>query len=257
MHREEILTEILKELRSYPQVNLIAEGGAKAFNRYDELSDIDLMVDAEDGTAGETVKKFEDFLEELTGISSVYNVHENSGIKDRQHKFYKLKDTDKFSIVDLFIVERSNPMKEMEKHIHGDLVIHYDKYDYLKDQTYDKELLQKKIDEFEYKYKSVFEFFLYQTEKEIIRGHYIDALAYYFDLTLKPLIRSLRVKYNPVHYNFELRYLYDELPEYLVKEIESLLSIADIDDLKIKLKMAEELYRREIKSIKNPESFRL
>jgi len=33
MHREEILTEILKELRSYPQVNLIAEGGAKAVNR--------------------------------------------------------------------------------------------------------------------------------------------------------------------------------------------------------------------------------
>ncbi|MBK7447822.1 MAG: hypothetical protein IPJ45_17730 [Ignavibacteria bacterium] len=47
MNREELLSEILKELKSYPQVNLIAEGGAKAFNRYDELSDIDLMVDAE------------------------------------------------------------------------------------------------------------------------------------------------------------------------------------------------------------------
>ena len=243
MFRENILKEILIELRSYPQVNLIAEGGAKAFNRYDELSDIDLMVDAEDGTVGETVKMFENFLDRLAGISSVYSVSEE---KEKQHKFYKLKDTDKFSIIDLFIVERSNPAKEMEKHIHGDLVIHYDKYDYMKDQSYDKESFQKKINEFEKKSKSVFEFFLYQTEKEILRGRYIDALAYYFDLTLKPLIRSLRVKYNPVHYNFELRYLYDEFPKNIVKEIELLLSITDIDDLKRKLKLAEEIYRREV-----------
>lgn len=244
MFRENILKEILIELRSYPQVNLIAEGGAKAFNRYDELSDIDLMVDAEDGTVGETVKMFENFLDRLAGISSVYSVSEE---KEKQHKFYKLKDTDKFSIIDLFIVERSNPAKEMEKHIHGDLVIHYDKYDYMKDQSYDKESFQKKINEFEKKSKSVFEFFLYQTEKEILRGRYIDALAYYFDLTLKPLIRSLRVKYNPVHYNFELRYLYDEFPKNIVKEIELLLSITDIDDLKRKLKLAEEIYRREVR----------
>lgn len=248
MHREDILKEILKELRSYPQVNIIAEGGAKAFNRYDELSDIDLMVDAEDGTVGETVKMFENFLDKLAGISSVYSVAEQ---KEKQHKFYKLKDTDKFSIIDLFIIERSNPAKEMEKHIHGNLVIHYDKYDFMKDQTYDKESFQKKINEFEKKSKSVFEFFLYQTEKEILRGHYIDALAYYFDLTLKPLIRSLRVKYNPVHYNFELRYLYDEFPKNIVKEIELLLSITDIDDLKRKLKLAEEIYKREIRTIKN------
>ncbi|MFZ1323295.1 MAG: hypothetical protein WAT71_17200 [Ignavibacteria bacterium] len=243
MHRDEILIEILKELRSYPQVNLIAEGGAKAFNRFDELSDIDLMVDAEDGTVEETVKTFENFLNKLAGISSVYSVSEK---KEKQHKFYKMRGADKFSIVDLFIVERSNPVKELEKHIHGDIVIHYDKYEYMKDQTFDKDSFQKKINEFEIKSKSVFEFFLYQTEKEIIRGRYIDAFAYYFDLTLKPLIRSLRVKYNPVHYNFELRYLDDEFPENITKEIESLLSITDIDDLKVKLKMAEEIYRREI-----------
>lgn len=65
MHREEILSEILKELRSYPQINFIAEGGAKAFNRYDELSDIDLNVDAEDGTVEETVKSLENFFNTL------------------------------------------------------------------------------------------------------------------------------------------------------------------------------------------------
>ena len=124
MNREELLSEILKELKSYPQVNLIAEGGAKAFNRYDELSDIDLMVDAEDGTIEETVKMFENFMNEIAGISSVYIVTEK---KDHQHKFYKLKGADKFSIVDLFIVERSNPAKELEKHNHGNFVIHYDR----------------------------------------------------------------------------------------------------------------------------------
>ncbi|MBS1519340.1 MAG: hypothetical protein JSS91_14755 [Bacteroidetes bacterium] len=243
MHRDEILKKILEELRSYPQVNLIAEGGAKAFNRFDELSDLDLMVDAEDGTVEETVKSFEDFLERLAGISSVYAAKTE---KQNQHKFYKLKDAGKFSIVDLFITERSNPKTELDKYIHGNFVVHYDRYGFMIDQKFDRELLNKNIEDSGIKSKAVFEFFLYQTEKEIIRGRYIDALAYYFDLTIKPLIRSLRIKYNPVHYNFELRYLYDEFPAGLVKEIEELLSIRDINDLKIKLNKAEEIYKREI-----------
>lgn len=243
MHREEIFNEIINELRSYPQINLLAEGGAKAFRRYDKLSDLDLMLDVEDGKVGETVKQFESFLEKLGGISTVYAAAEN---KDFQHKFYKLKNADRFAIIDLFIVERSNPVKELEQQIHGDFVIHYDRYGYMKDQVFDKDAFQKKVDAFGKKSKNVFEFFLFQAEKEILRGRYIDALAYYFDLMLKPLIRLLRIKYNPIHYNFELRYLNDELPAGIVKEIEKLLSIKDPEDLKVKYKMAIELYNKEI-----------
>lgn len=244
MHKEKIFGEIIKELLSYPQINLLAEGGAKAFSRYDELSDLDLMVDAEDGKAEETVKQFEDFLEKLAGISAIYTAAEN---KDFQHKFYKLKGADRFSIVDLFIVERSNPAKELDKQIHGEFLVHYDRYGYMKDQKFDTEAFQNKADAFKNKSKNVFEFFLFQAEKEILRGRYIDALAYYFDLMLKPLIRLLRIKYNPLHYNFELRYLYDELPEKIVKEIEELFSIKDIADLRLKYDMVIELYKREIK----------
>jgi len=243
MHREEIFREIIKELSSYHQINLLAEGGAKAFNRYDELSDLDLMVDVEDGKVDETVKQFESFLEKLAGITAVYTAAENT---DFQHKFYKLKNADRFAIVDLFIVERSNPAIELEKQIHGDFVVHYDRYGRMNDQVFDKDAFQEKVDAFGKKSKNVFEFFLFQTEKEILRGRYIDALAYYFDLTLKPLIRLLRIKYNPIHYNFELRYLNDELPDEIIKEIEKLFSIKDPDDLKIKYYKAIELYRREI-----------
>lgn len=243
MHKEEIFSEIVKELLSYPQVNLLAEGGAKAFNRYDEHSDLDLMVDVEDGEVPSTVEQFENFLKKLAGISAIYTAAENN---DFQHKFYKLKGTDRFSIIDLFIVERSNPVKELDKELHGEFLVHYDRYGYMKDQKFDKDIFQTKVEAFRSKSKNVFEFFLYQAEKEILRGRYIDALAYYFDLMLKPLIRLLRIKYNPLHYNFELRYLYDELPENLVKEIELLLSVKDKDDLKIKYDMLIDIYKREI-----------
>ncbi|MBK7446291.1 MAG: hypothetical protein IPJ45_09770 [Ignavibacteria bacterium] len=113
----------------------------------------------------------------------------------------------------------------------------------MNEQKFDKNCFGKN-NAFRLKSKNVFGFFQYQIEKEIIRGRYIDALAYYFDLTLKPLIRSLRIKYNPVHYNFEFRYLYDEFPVNIVKEIEALLSIRDID-LKKKHKMAIDIYNRE------------
>lgn len=245
MHREELLSAIIKELKSYPQINLVAEGGAKAFDRYDELSDIDLMADVEDGMAEETVKNLEFFFETLGGIRSVYTVSEK---KDFYHKFYKLNGADKYSIIDLFLTEKSNPVKELEQYIHGNYVVHADRYGYMKDQKFDLNAFQGKVDAFKTRSKSVFEFFQYQVEKEILRGHYIDALAYYYDMTLKPLIRLLRIKYNQVHYNFELRYLYDELPEGIVKEIEKLFSINGLDDLSVKQKMAVELYKKEIDS---------
>ena len=243
MHREEILKEMINELKKYDQLNLIAEGGAKAFNRYDELSDIDLMLDTEDGTVEETVKSLEGFLEKLTGISSIYTVTAENNF---QHKFYKLKDTNKFSIIDLFIVDRSNPAKEIEKHLHGEFVVYYDRYGYMSDQKFDEDSFKRKLKAFEAKSKNIFEFFQYQTEKEIIRGRFTDAIAYYFDLTLKPLIRLLRIKYNPVHYNFELRYLNDELPGNIVKEIEDLFCIKDIKDIGTKQKKAIDIYKREI-----------
>lgn len=245
MHKEEIFSKIISELMSYPQINLLAEGGAKAFRRYDDLSDLDLMVDTEDGKVEQTVIQFESFLNNLTGINKIYTAALN---KDFQHKFYKLANTDRFAIIDLFIVERSNPAKELDMRIHGDFLVHYDRYGYMKNQKFDEEDFQKKVNAFEEKAKSVFEFFYYQTEKEIIRGRYIDALAYYFDLMLKPLVRLLRIKYNPLHYNFELRYLSDEFPSDLVKELENLFSIKDITDLSEKYFKLIDLYKREISS---------
>lgn len=243
MHREEILSEILKELKSYPQINFLAEGGAKAFNRYDELSDIDLMVDTDDGTAEATIMSFENLLNRLGGISTVYTVAEK---KDHYHKFYKLYNTDKYSVIDIFMTEKSNTAKENEKYIHGEFEVHTDRYGYMKDQKFDLKKFEDKAEAFRKRSQAVFEFFQFQMEKEIIRDHFIDAMAYYMDLTLKPLIRLLRFKYNKAHYNFELRYLYDEFPENIVKEIEQLLSIKDMNALKEKQKMAIELYKREI-----------
>lgn len=243
MHREEILSEILKELKTYSHVNLIAEGGAKAFNRYDDLSDIDLMVDVEEGMAEETIKSLENFFAGLGGINSVFIVSEK---KELYHKFYKLNNSAKYSIIDIFLTEKSNPDKGLEKYIHGEFVVHLDKYGYMTDQKFDEIAFHEKVAAYGKRTKGVFEFFQYQIEKEIIRNHYVDALAYYFDMTVKPLIRLLRIKYNPAHYNFELRYLYDEFPEYIVKEIEQLLSINDLNDLKTKQRKAVELYKKEI-----------
>ncbi len=245
MHREKILLEIVNELRSYEHVNLILEGGAKAFNRYDELSDIDLMIGVEDDKVSQCISDFENFLSGLTGIESAFIPQSANGF---HHRFYKHKNVLKFWVVDLFIIEHSNPGKEQETQIHGDIVIHYDRYDFMAGQTFDKEAFQKKVNAYEERMKNVFNYFQYQIEKEIIRGKYLDALGYYFDLTIKPLTRLLRIKYNPVHYNFELRYLYDELPENIVSELENLYSVSGITDLTRKHKAAIELYRREIDS---------
>lgn len=243
MEREVILEKIIEELKSKDHIHLILEGGSKAFNRFDQFSDIDIMIGVEDDKIEKTFSEFENFLENLKGIESTLTWAANKGF---HHKFYKLKNTHPYHVVDFYLIENSVENKELETEIHGDLVVYFDRFDYMKKKNFDQKAFDEKVNVYGDKMKRTFEFFFFMVEKEIARGHYIDALAFYFELTLKPLIRLLRKKYNPIHYNFELRYLYDELPKNITDELEQLLSISNMNDLSIKHQHAFRLYEREI-----------
>ncbi|MDB5227755.1 MAG: polymerase beta domain protein region [Bacteroidota bacterium] len=243
MEREAILSKIIEELKSKEHIHLILEGGSKAFKRFDEFSDIDIMIGVEDDKVDETFQQFENFLEDLAGIETTLPWAANKGF---HHKFYKLKNTHPYHVVDFYLIEQSVENKELETQIHGDLIVYFDRFDYMKKQGFNQNAFDEKVDVYGDKMKRTFEFFFFMVEKEIARGHYIDALTFYFELTIKPLTRLLRIKYNPVHYNFELRYLYDELPKNITDELEQLLSISNMNDLSLKHKQAFRLYERDI-----------
>jgi hypothetical protein len=70
--------------------------------------------------------------------------------------------------------------------------------------------------------------------KEIYRQNRIEALSFYHGFTLRPLVEVLRIKYCPIRYDFHTRYVYYDLPSEVVRKLETLYFIANLDELREK-----------------------
>ena len=74
-------------------------------------------------------------------------------------------------------------------------------------------------------------------------------MAYYQGQTLRPLVEALRIRYNPIRYNFYTRYVYYELPPEVVGQLEPLFFVADLDDLRAKRETAERWFHETLDAI--------
>src|SRR5207247_1844575 len=71
-------------------------------------------------------------------------------------------------------------------------------------------------------------------EKELLRGHRLEALEFYRALVVPSLVAALRMRYVPRHYDFRMRYVYRELPPDVVRRLEGLAFVTDPEDLATK-----------------------
>ena len=90
-------------------------------------------------------------------------------------------------------------------------------------------------------------------EKELNRGNYIEAMAFYHGFTLNPLLELLRIKYKPFRYNFRTRYIYYDLPKDVVDKLHDFYFIGDPKELKFKYEAGKVWFNElmeELKGIK-------
>jgi small nuclear ribonucleoprotein (snRNP)-like protein len=71
-------------------------------------------------------------------------------------------------------------------------------------------------------------------QKEINRDNFLEAVDNYLNLTLATLVEVLRMKYNPLHYEFKMRYIHYELPPEIVRRLEQFHCVRNAKDLQKK-----------------------
>jgi hypothetical protein len=98
--------------------------------------------------------------------------------------------------------------------------------------------------------RTKFELYQTLTEKEIQRGNHLEALAFYYAFTLRPLVEILRIQYAPLHYNFYTRYLYYELPVDVVRDLEALYFISSPQEIGARRQQAEAWFYRTLDRLK-------
>jgi hypothetical protein len=227
--RRAIVSALASSLRRLAYVHAFWEGGAVAFGRADEWSDLDLYVLVDDGTSTAAFKAMERTLRSLSPISLVYVVQ--SGYEGVAQKFYKLERASEYAVVDLAIVTFGSREKFLTPEVHGENVFYFNKRNAVKAAPLDRRSLERRVEERVRRLEARFTMFNNHVLKELKRGNSLEALENYRSITLATLVELLRIKHNPVHFDFRMRYVHNELPRIITRRLEKLSYVRDSTDL--------------------------
>lgn len=228
--RDAILGALTTALQPLAFVDAMWEGGAAAFDRLDEWSDIDLYIVAGDDRVPDTFQAVEEALTRLSPIQLKYEPTwpPESGITQA---FYRLERSSEYLLVDLAVLKRSAPDKFLEPELHGQAVFAFNKGDAVKLPHLDIDKFVAKLLERRDRLAARVDLFGPFLAKEIQRGNRLGAFEVYQRILLDALIQVLRMRYHPAHYLFSVRYVPFELPTEVVRRIEALSYVRSMDDL--------------------------
>ena len=254
--RKQIIEVLVEALKPLDYVHAFYEGGAAAFNRVDEWSDLDLYLVVDDEKVNETFLIVEKTLKSLSPIKQKIDLPQTPwpGVSQA---FYRLKDANEYLIIDLCVLKLSSSEKFLEPEIHGNVVFYFDKSGKVKPPQFDREALVKKVHERLDRLQARFDMFNNFVQKEINRGHLLEAIDLYHGLTLAMLVEALRIKHNPIHYNFKMEYVHYELPSETIKKLEHLYLVKDSKDLQEKYREAIKWFHKAMQEINQKEIERL
>lgn len=230
--REDIIRSLVNSLEPLSYVRAFWEGGAVAYGRFDEWSDIDAYVVVDDDAVGRTFSVVESTLKAMSPIERKLPIPDPyPGVGQA---FYKLSRASEYLLVDLAVIKLSAPDKFQEPELHGDLLFYFNKAGVIKVNHLNKVALARKIKERRDRLRLKIEMFNNFVQKEINRGNQLEALEYYRTITLATIVELLRMEHFPPHYEFRTRYLHHELPPEEIGRLERLSFIKDMKDLQRK-----------------------
>jgi predicted nucleotidyltransferase len=241
--RDRIVQALAEAFEALDFVYAMWEGGAVAFGRIDEWSDIDICLDAEDERGEEVFPVAERVLERISPIELKYDVPSPT-LGEYVQAFYRLRDASRFMVIDLAVFKHSAKDKLLEPEIHGQALFHFNKNNAVRVPSLDRgkflDGLQKRLERIRIR----FDMFKCFVEKELRRGNHIEALDLYHRLVLDSLVEALRMKHKPVRHGFRTRYIYYDLPADIVDRLEDLYFVGDKDDLSQKYAAAVRWFRQ-------------
>lgn len=245
--REALRDLLARRLRAEPWCLAAWEGGSAAFKRADEWSDLDLCVIVEDARVADAFAAVEAELRALGPISDQYNVPEPAWHGHSQ-RFYRLQGAPPWLMLDLAVQKRSNGNRLLEPARHGEAGVLFDKEGLLTFPALDAEAHGAAVRRRREQIVASFPMFQELVRKEIRRDKPVDAMAFYFSQTLKPLADLASITYRPERFDYGFRYTKTELPRAVHDRLAKLMYVANLADLATKHDDAVAFYDELVKT---------
>jgi hypothetical protein len=251
LSRQRIITALAESLRPLEYIHAFYEGGAAAFKRVDEWSDIDLYAVVDDDRVEETFAAVEEALNSIDAVDRKYPVLQQPWPGVYQ-AFYRLKNTSRYLLIDFAILTAENSEMFLEPEIHGENVFYFNKPPLIEPPSLDRNKFNDKMQERLKRLNARFDLFNIFVQKEINRGNSLEAIDLYFNITLASLVEALRTKYHPFHYDFKMRYVHHELPKEIIARLQNLYFVKSLFELQSKYDEASKWFLTVISEVSKP-----
>jgi hypothetical protein len=241
MRREQIIDLLRGALLPLAWVNAAWLGGSDAFGRADELSDVDLQVDVDDGRVAATFGAVEAALAAASPIVARL-VMPMPTWHGHAQRFYRLRDTSEFTCVDVVVFQRSDPRRYYNQpERHGRPLVLFDRAGVVRPTPLDPAALRAELTRTVTGIRERLPFTLPLVAKEIRRGDALAALGLWHRHVLAPLVVLYRVRHTPARHDFGTRYTRHDLPAEVQETLAELSFVTGLDDIAAKLPRAERL----------------
>ncbi len=232
--RADVIAALRGALEPAQHVLAMWEGGAAAFDRVDEWSDIDLQVLCKDGHVEEVMDAVLSAVEKLSPVDLSFRMPEPTWHGHSQ-VFHRLRDASEYLLLDFVVMERgSGKDRFLQPEIHGRPRIYFDKESDLTLESVDPAAHAAILRERLSRHGVLYELFRPFVQKELNRGNTIEAIGYYHAVVLRPLVEVLRIARSPLHHSFHTRYVHYELPPEDIEKLEELFYVGDATQLPAK-----------------------
>ncbi len=235
---QQYLDDLVKMLKDQTFVHAAWIEGSLGGGHNDELSDIDLWVDVDDNFEKTTYDLIDKFLVDKGGELDI-RLEGQLHPPQLRHKTYRLKKSSRFDILEVNLRSHSSD----DVFIEGvkKFKVLFDKDRTIKTKPFNKLQHSEELSERKIFLKAEIRLGEILTEKEIIRGHFPEALLMYHHFIADSVVELARIRHTPNKISYGLKDMSRDFPKVQVKELESLYQINNLGAIKDKILEANRL----------------
>lgn len=197
-----------------------------ATGRADLFSDIDLYVVADTPRHQPVLDTVERAVETATPIRHAWPVDPPPfpGVSQR---IYLLDGAPRFFMMDCAVLTADGARQFLERERHGEPRILLDRDGTLGALPLDRARHDARMRQRLAQIRASWPVYRTVVEKELARGRSLDAIGFYFNGLLRPLVELLGMRYRPEKFDYGWRYLHYDLPADVQRQLESFAFVAD------------------------------
>ncbi len=225
-----IVDELKKLLEQDKSTHAMWIAGSVAEGYDDQLSDIDIWLDIDDGQDKAISDSIEKFLRSKGELDVSFSENMTPPFS---HKVYHLAHMDPYYFIEVTLHSHSHEYEFIEGI--RKIKVLFDKDGTTKLKPLDETSYTKMLKDRKQFLTEKIEIGELSVIKEVSRGQFMDALHNYQFWLVEPVIELARIKHSPLKISYGLKHGSRDLPKDVVVEIESLYIISSLKDLNNKM----------------------